>query len=242
MITLSLISYWIGIILLCLLLILVAYALLSLLGALIPVHSNFTPSKEGVDLRVHTNGMHISFILPTQNKFFDWTDKIDPGLFEIKAFSSSFLSFGWGDQAIYLDIVEWNELSFRLGFRTLFIPTPAIMHVKAHLHLPSENIMQTRISREQYLQLCQFILKTFCLDQQQKVQLIPGVGYTPNDQFYLAEGKYHAFNTCNTWAYKGLKKIGVRTALWASIDRSIFYQFKKVQTPKQEIMLGNQES
>lgn len=241
MMTLNLIVYWIGILFFSFLVLLVAYALLCLLGALIPSHKLFKPSDEGFDFYLHTNGLHTSFILPVQNKVFDWTATIKPHLFEVSS-ASSFLGFGWGDRAIYLDIVEWSELSFQLGFRTLFLPTPGLMHVEAHHELPTANILHTRVSKEQYQQLCQFILQTFSLDQQEKVQLIPGVGYTPNDQFYLAEGKYHAFNTCNTWAARGLRKIGVRTALWASIDRSIFYQFKKIQNTSQEVIFENQHS
>lgn len=237
------ILYWIGSLLLIVLTVLVAYALLLLFGAIIPSNAHFQADKNGMDLYIHTNGMHASFILPAKNAAFDWTPIIRPDLFEIKGSSETFLGFGWGDRAIYLDIVEWNELTVGLAFRTLFLPTTPLMHIEAYQQLPTTNILQTRVSKEQYINLCKFIHQTFALDQANQVKLIPGRGYTNNDQFYEAVGKYHAFNTCNTWAYRALKQIGVRTASWTSIDRAIFYQFKKIKpVSNPEVMIENQET
>lgn len=236
------ILYWIGWFLLFVLFLLIAYALLLLLGALIPVNAHFKPNIEGVDIYIHTNGMHASFILPSKSNAFDWTSIILPALFKIKGSTDNYLEFGWGDRAIYLDIVEWNELTIGLAFRTLFLPTTSLMHIVAHRELPATNILHTRISEAQYLKLCKFIHNTFALDQANQVKLIPDRGYTVNDQFYEAVGKYHAFNTCNTWAYRALKQIGVRTVSWTSIDRAIFYQFRKIHLASNPKVMGkNQE-
>jgi len=223
------ILYWTGSLLLALLSLLVAYALLLVLGTLIPARRHFKPSEKGIDIYIHTNGMHASFILPAKHPVFDWTHLILPELFEIKGSLETFLGIGWGDRAIYLDIVEWSELTLGLGFRTLFLPTTPIMHINAFHSLPTTNILHTRVSDTQYLKLCEFIHQTFALDQAGQLKLIPDRGYSQNDQFYEAIGKYHAFNTCNTWANRGLKQAGIRTASWTSIDRSIFYQFRKIK-------------
>lgn len=160
-----------------------------------------------------------------------------PDLFEIKLATDTFLSFGWGDKAIYLDIAEWSELTLGLACRTLFSPTPALMHINASQHLPATNISHTRISKEQYADLCAYIFQTFNLDTAGKVKLIPERGYTKNDQFYEAVGRYHAFNTCNTWANEALKGIGDRTAKWTSVDRAIFYQFNKIKPTSDQGMV-----
>lgn len=222
------ILYWIASVLLIVLALLLAYAVVLVLGTLIPTNARFQPEEDGYDLYIHTNGMHATFIMQAQNEAFDWSPIILPELFEVKG-PDTYLGFGWGDKAIYLDIVEWNELTVGLAFRTLFLPTPAVMHIDAYTELPTTNILHTRVSKAKYVNLCAFIHQTFALDEAKQVKLIPGRGYTSNDQFYEAVGKYHAFNTCNTWAQRALKKIGVRTASWTNIDRSIFYQFKKIK-------------
>ena len=113
----------------------------------------------------------------------------------------------------------------------MFIPTPTIMHVIRYDELPQEElrIEKISISKNQYLHLCSFIFNYFALNEKQEIELIPNVGYNANDNFYHANGVYHAFHTCNYWVNKGLKKIGVRTALWSPLDKGIFYQLEKVK-------------
>lgn len=210
--------------------ILLGYSLLAILGTFIPIHRKFVAPTNGIDLYLSTNGMHTSFILPCKNEVFDWASVIDATNFELSLDETTVLAFGWGDRAIYLDIVEWNELTVKMGLETLFLPTSTIMQITAYQQLPSDKftIKKTRISNHQYQQLCQFILDSFVVDSAKKIQLIPEAGYTPNDNFYQAIGKYHAFYTCNTWVNQALRKIGVRTTLWTTLDKGIFYQFDKI--------------
>ncbi len=207
-----------------------SYLLLAIIGVLIPINRKFIAPTNGIDLYLSTNGMHISFILPCKNEVFDWTKVIDATNFDLPLIETTLLSFGWGDKAIYLDIVEWSELTVKMGLETLFLPTPTILQVTAHQQLPIDKltIKKTRISAQQYQQLCQFILASFSVDTVQTIQLIPEAGYTPNDNFYHAAGKYHLFYTCNTWVNQALRKIGVRTTLWTTVDRGVFYQFDKI--------------
>jgi len=208
----------------------VGYLLLAIIGTLIPINRKFIAPTNGIDLYLSTNGMHINFILPCKNMVFDWSKIIDAKNFDLPFNATTFLSFGWGDKAIYLDIVEWKELTLKMGLATLFLPTPTIVQVTAHQQLPIDklSIKKTCISEQQYQQLCQFILASFVVDPAQNVQLIPEAGYTPNDNFYQANGKYHAFYTCNTWVNHALRKIGVRTTLWTTVDRGVLYQFDKI--------------
>ena len=210
--------------------IITTYSLLALLGTFIPANRKFIPKSQGVDLYLSTNGMHTDFVLPTCNELFDWTQYVDEKCFKTTLNSSTYLGIGWGDKSIYLDIAEWSELTLKMGLATLFLPTPSILHVTAYETPPNEamKVSKTRISNSQYLQLCHFILGYFEVNANQKIQLIEGVGYTENDNFYRAKGKYHALATCNSWVSKGLKKIGVRAPLWTPFDKGIFYQFDKV--------------
>jgi len=163
--------------------ILLGYSLFALLGSLIPIHRKFVAPIDGIDLNISTNGMHTSFILPCKNEVFDWAKVINPENFDLPLDETNILAFGWGDKAIYLDIVEWNELTVKMGLETLFLPTPTIMQVTAYQQLPTDKltIKKTRISNSQYQQLCQFILESFVVDATQTIQLIPEAGYTPNE-------------------------------------------------------------
>ena len=211
-------------------LIVITYVILLPLGSLIPVNRTFKHVDDGVDIYVSTNGMHVDFIVPTQHESFDWTKLIDSTPFAKPLHQYPYLSIGWGDPGFYLELETWDKLTVKLAARAMLIPTPTIMHVTGYDVLPYEElrIEKITISLDQYLHLCDFIYKDFAL-KNQELDLIPNVGYTENDNFYQAHGVYHAFHTCNYWVNKGLKQIGVRTALWSPFDRGIFYQLEKVK-------------
>ena len=42
-----------------------------------------------------------------------------------------------------------------------------------------------------------------------------------------ANKKYHVFNTCNNWVNRGLKKTGIRTAVWTAGAFGLFIDEKK---------------
>jgi len=111
------------------------------------------------------------------------------------------------------------------------IPSPTLMHVKAYDKFPDTLKQEQKliISQEQFKILCDYIPKYFKRDKNQKVIFLPGKGYTPNDNFYEANGKYHMFNTCNYWVNRGLRIMGVRTPVWSPMDKSIFHQLEKVE-------------
>jgi uncharacterized protein (TIGR02117 family) len=79
------------------------------------------------------------------------------------------------------------------------------------------------ISKENYKLLCDYILQTFSLrDKLPEYINAPGYGY--NDAFYEAKGTYNLFHTCNVWTGNGLKKAGVKVALWTPFEKSVFRQ------------------
>lgn len=221
----------IGIILAIILSIALVYSLLTLLGSIVPVNSDFKPTAQGVEIGLTSNGVHMDFILPVVNHLFDWRTLMDSKDYEIPLNENTYLGFGWGDRGFYLDIPTWADLTLKIAFTAVLMPSKTLMHITAHESVcpQGDNTSQSFfISEEQYLKLCNYIIPYFVQDKQGKVKHLPGKGYTSNDNFYHAVGYYHAFYTCNYWINRGLKKIGVRTALWSPLDRGIFYQLQKV--------------
>lgn len=201
-----------------------SYALLVFLGGIIPVNRKFRASDAGIDIFLYSNGVHTDFVVPAVHPCFDWSVLIEPRDFAIPLEATTYLGIGWGDWGFYLDTPTWAELKFSTVVKALFWPSPTVMHLTAHNEPPSDarRLASVRLSRSQYEQLTQYILRQFDLCHNGKPQLMKGHGYTKNDQFYNALGKYHLFNTCNFWINRGLMRIGVRTALWSPLDRALF--------------------
>jgi len=221
-----------GILILVILGILALFLLLIPLGTIIPINRKYQPVKNGIDIYLSSNGMHTDFIVPTQNKLFNWGHLIDSQPYEKELKQYPYLGIGWGDWNFYIELDAWENLTPKLAARALLNPrTKTLMHITAYDELPAKErrVEKVSITNEQYLALCKFIQTGFDFNAQQEVQLLPNLGYAPHDNFYKATGSYHYFHTCNYWVNKGLKKIGVRTPLWSPIDRGMFYQLGKVQ-------------
>jgi len=215
---------------------LILYLFAIPIGAIIPVNLKYRPAKKGIDIYLTTNGMHTDFVLPTQNHLFDWAKIIDSEPFEKDTKAYPFLGLGWGDWGFYIDLDLWENLTAKLAAKTLLNPTtPTLMHITGYEELPHEKLRveKVSISNEQYLKLCDFILSGFALKPNQSIDLLPGLSYTEHDNFYKGTGHYHALHTCNYWVNKGLRRIGVRTALWSPLDRGIFHQLDKIKTNPQ---------
>ena len=208
----------------------VVYGIAVLAGMLITVNKSFTQDEKGIDIFISTNGLHTTFILPSVNASFNWLSFLNTPA--INNCCPAYLSFGWGDKAIYVEVPEWSQLTLSVGFRSLFLPTPPIFKIVALNTLPEERMARIRITPEQYEDLCDFIRDSFERNEEKKLQFLHLDGYAENDFFFDARGQYHAFNTCNTWTNKGLQKTGIRASLWATLDKTIFYQLNKISQKK----------
>ncbi|MEL6636626.1 MAG: TIGR02117 family protein [Bacteroidota bacterium] len=218
-----------GFVLLGILGLIVFFLLFVLLGTLIPVNRKSRQSNNGVAVYLKSDGIHADFILPTINHLYDWSKIITSGDYQTPLSQQSFLGIGWGDRGFYLDIPTWGDLTPKIVCKALCIPSPTVVHVISYAQPPNsfKYFRKLILSEAQYLALCEYIQSYFRTDEGAQVQLVPDVGYTPDDNFYLAERPYHVFHTCNYWVNRGLKRIGIRTSLWSPSPHGIFLHLKK---------------
>jgi len=208
-----------------------SYALIFIVGWLIPVNRNYTPAENGVELYIGSNGMHTEFILPATLPEFDWKSILNTEDYELDASDISYFGIGWGDEKIYLEMGDFKYVTAKIILHSLFVPSAGLLHIKGYDSPPfkERTLEKISISKDKYKLLCQFIHQSFTLDSEQNVKLIPNtLGFDPGN-FYSSEGKYHCLQTCNTWVARGLKKAGVRTTLWTSVDKCLYYQLKKAK-------------
>lgn len=228
-----------GWVLFSLFLLVILYSLAGLLCFTIPVNKQFQNIQRDVEIFVVSNGVHVDYVLPSLSPYFNWKEVLDGRHFETPFTENNYLGIGWGDRGFYLEVDEWANLKPKVAARAMLIPSPTLMHVTVHPELPKDQkrLEPIHLSIEQYLQLCHYICGFF-QQKECKVVILPGKGYSPNDNFYEAKGSYHAFGTCNYWINRGLIRIGVRTPIWSHGGGGIFYQLKRalpqqvIETPR----------
>lgn len=76
--------------------------------------------------------------------------------------------------------------------------------------------------------LCYYIHSTYSLNEDGK-PIILSEQFNGSVKFFKAKGKYHLFNTCNTWVAEGLRKAGFKEFSSSTIlVNELFDQAKKV--------------
>ncbi|SUO95808.1 TIGR02117 family protein [Suttonella ornithocola] len=192
---------------------LLSYLLIAyLLGAIKikPLHQTY----QDIPIYLTTNGVHTDIILPTKVADIDWLKLLDPNDALIPIQHPKYIAFGWGERKVYLETPYWKDLTIKNAINALIGNNETVLHVDYLTSLPNNQpLTQLWIDQKNYQLLSQNITQTF---KRQHTQIIPipNAHYATNDAFYLAHGRYHLFNTCNTWVNNQLKQANLPAVIW----------------------------
>lgn len=202
------------------------YLILALIGSIIPVNSQEMDKDKEIPVFLISNGAHTDLVVPIQSSVYDWKRIIKEEHFGTSPGAYQYVGFGWGDLEFYRTTPQWEDLTLKTAFKSLFMDTPAALHVELHKAiLQDENTVALSISKEQYAELVEYFRNSFELDENGNIQPVPNLHYNSRDAFYYAKGSLNPFKTCNTWINNGLKYAGMKACLWTPFTQGIFYQY-----------------
>ncbi|MDX5435712.1 MAG: TIGR02117 family protein [Pontibacter sp.] len=191
----------------------------------IPVNNGYAqqqPKQEHIEIYVTSNGVHTDIVVPVATPFKDWRKHLPLHQFGNVDSSYKYIGFGWGDRRFYMQTPEWSDLTPDVAITAALWPTRTAMHVeyiRSRL-VPTHRQQPVYITPNQYQQLIAYIDGSF-IKQNGSYLHISGSGYTGQDTFYEAHGKFYILKNCNNWVNQGLKSMGIRTALWAPLPFAI---------------------
>ena len=158
--------------------------------------------KGDATIFVTSNGWHSSIVVPRKS--------LPPGtLPEAADFpDAAYLGLGWGDAEYYLA----RQPTFDMTLRAALGPTPAVVHLaglRSHPSnvFPKDEVVALRISADKFRNLIGYLDGSFARDGAKRASSI-APGLHAFSHFYRANGKFHLFNTCNTWTARGLQAAG----------------------------------
>lgn len=157
----------------------------------------------GVAIHVTSNGWHTGIVVARAS--------LPPGVIpEAADFPiAPYLEFGWGDAEYYP--APRPTLGMALG--AALGPNPAIVHMiglPAHPRevYPNSEVVELGLSPDGFQRLVRYLDATFARDGAERVPA-SAPGLYSFSLFYAAKGKFHLFNTCNTWTARGLAAAGL---------------------------------
>lgn len=122
--------------------------------------------------------------------------------------NAQFIEFGWGDAEYY----PAREATIGMTLRAAMIPTAAVLHVAGltvspEIRYPDDEIISLETSYSGLRRLIDHIDFTFERGNSERAAAV-GPGLHEDSHFYPAKGKFHLFNTCNTWSARVLASAG----------------------------------
>ncbi|MEM9986105.1 MAG: TIGR02117 family protein [Bacteroidota bacterium] len=197
----------------------VAYLLLALVLGLVPVNSKRSQAADFTTIFLASNGVHLDLVLTKE----DLSDSLRMGL-ELRD-NFQFVSFGWGDEDFYLNTPTWADLSLGVALNALFLNSSTLVHITEYTS-PSKNWAVLNVDESQLRAINQRLNASFLLDGQGNKQLLENQGYGYSDDFYRARGSYSCFYTCNTWVNHMFKASGLKAAVWTPFDFGVMQHYR----------------
>jgi uncharacterized protein (TIGR02117 family) len=160
-------------------------------------------------IHVVSNGWHTGIVLPR-------SDLLRGRIAEIDDFPrAEFFEFSWGDARYF----PAPKKDLGMVMRALFTPTPAVLHLaglpaEPRKVFPDAEIVDLELSSEGLQNLLAYLDQSF--DRSAANSALPGLYRF--SRFYPATGRFHLFDTCNTWTARGLKAAGVPVTVTGTLQ------------------------
>ncbi len=202
------------------LLIPVSYVIISLIFSYITVNKTKPGLEKNKEIFLSSNGVHLAIIIPINN--------IGNELLKDLKYTQNtkYLSFGWGDENFYLNTPSWNDLTFGNAFKALFLKGSTLIHLTRYNH-KRKSWIKINITETELKKLNKFISGSFKKGKNGQKIILQNKGYSTNDDFYLAVGRYSLFDTCNSWVNKAFKKSGIKACYWTPFAFGLMEKYKK---------------
>lgn len=192
------------------------------LFAQFPIQTERDTSPKPIQIWITSNGVHTDIVMPIQNTVFNWEKIVTPQDTQGKQ-TAQYVAMGWGDKPFYLETRNWEDLKISNALRAILGMNETLMHVSFYPNplIENEYTRTIWISEAEYTRLTASISASFARNSDGKTIPIDGAFYHQNDVFYLAQGRYHLFQTCNTWSNQQLKQSGLPSLIWTPFSHQL---------------------
>ncbi|PJJ59958.1 TIGR02117 family protein [Hymenobacter chitinivorans] len=212
-----------------------AFLFLFFAGGLVPANRQFRQTPGGIPVFVVSNGFHTDIVLPLlePRTGTDWLPQLGQPQLTARFAQYRYAAFGWGSERFYLESYGGHLPKLGTILRAVG-PGRTLMHIDFYegAPRPGRHVVSLQISEAEYRRLTELIQQSFRPDSTGRPELRNAAGYTPDDFFFRARGRYHALRTCNDWTNTTLRRAGLRAALKAPLAGSVLFQTRRSRLPK----------
>ncbi len=217
---------WAGRLVLALAAAVIPFLLSAWIGAAIPRNADWTEPDTGVTIMVETNGVHTALVLPLVTPEKDWRTDFPASDLPASGRDFTHISIGWGEREVFLNTPTWSDLSPITALRVILIGGDSLLHVAHYVRpAPSDTARPLRVTTREYALIVKQI--ETALHEAESRSVFPG--YTDQDVFYDAHGRYDLTTTCNQWTSNTLAAAGIKTGWWTPLAGGVMQWVPKVR-------------
>jgi uncharacterized protein (TIGR02117 family) len=200
------------------------YMTAALVGSHISANADWKEPRDGIEIFVETNGIHVSLVLPMAIAGEDLSNLIRPDQLSDPDLYGTHAMIGWGHGRVYRNTRTWGDVKSGDFTSAVFGSDFTTLHVY-HLVNPKPAPHRTafRVTPAQYRSITKQVRATFRLDK--AGNSISHPGYGTDNIFYDSYGYYNAVNTCNTWTGSILRNAGVQVGIWTPLPGGVMRWF-----------------
>ncbi|OIQ45287.1 MAG: hypothetical protein BM558_04370 [Roseobacter sp. MedPE-SW] len=198
-----------------------AYCLAAVMGAVIPAGAVKTPTTTGSQQVFLVAGqIHYDFLLPLDAHTRAQFQFLNPSGLPVSHPDARWLVIGWGAHGFYTttdyqDLTPATLLKATFGDRSV-LRAEILGALNTVPDLPS-----LTFDTAEYQLFLSAIAESFEKPQTTPVQSLKVSGFTLEDRFYAATGRFHMFRTCNTWVSSMIRASGRRFGIWTPLPYSV---------------------
>ncbi|WP_158500697.1 DUF2459 domain-containing protein [Shimia marina] len=160
------------------------------------------------------HGYHAGLVIPREG-----LERFGEGLAEawlVQFPDADWFEFGWGDAGFYFEVPTFDDVTLSIGARALLMPSPSVLHIATGRGSPVEvfaasDHVALKLSDQALSDVLKFVERS-AVSPDQLVPVLYGVS-----AFYDGRGKYHLFQTCNSWVSQVLRAGGLASAPGPSV-------------------------
>ena len=172
--------------------------------------------EEGPTIYACDNGVHTDLIVPVMAAGTDWRALFGQQAFVAPVTAFDHVAFGWGSRDFYINTPTWADLDIATAAKSV-LWDETVLHVEYRPPpVAAENCRRWRAGPAAYARITSYIRETLRLSGGLPVQAAPGYG--ARDAFFVANGQYTLFETCNQWTGRALRLGGAPVAPWTPLS------------------------